>query len=253
MWLDDFGRDAGFARAHSAARASDIADRFFPLIETATAEVEKPKAVAPHGRRYTDSPYEVPAKTTSPSAGEVFSAMREMWPELTEQGARTLVAQFQAETANGAHCYNWNLGNVKAGPNDAHMYLRNVWEVETGSVANADVARSQGLAHVATVQEMKQHGWACPPGSSVVVYQPPHAQCRFRAYASLADGARKWLDYHKALARKDPGMLTALDAGDTAAFAHALKKARCYTAAESLYARLLAAKKAEIDRVLDQA
>ena len=55
--------------------------------------------------------------------------LRTSWPELTENGARTLAAQFMGETGGGRFCFNWNLGNVKAGPNDPHMCLRGVWEV----------------------------------------------------------------------------------------------------------------------------
>jgi len=40
--------------------------------------------------------------------------LRAGWSEVTEQGARTLTAQFLHETSGGASCYNWNLGNVKA-------------------------------------------------------------------------------------------------------------------------------------------
>lgn len=151
------------------------------------------------------------------------------------------------------YCFNWNLGNVKAGPNDPHMYLRGVWEVDSPEGAQAQAARANGLAHVATPAEVKEHGWACPPGKAVVVFDPPHAQCRFRAYGSLQEGASRWLGHHRAMAAKDPGFLAAINRGDTAAVAHTLKQARYYTGGEADYARLMAAKKTEIDRTLGPA
>jgi hypothetical protein len=176
--------------------------------------------------------------------------LRRSWPELTENGARTLAAQFMGETGGGRYCFNWNLGNVKAGPNDPHMYLRGVWEVDSPEGAQAQTARANGLAHVATPTEVKEHGWSCPPGKAVVVFEPPHAQCRFRAYSSLEEGATRWLGHHRAMAAKDPGFLAAINRGDTGAVAHALKQAGYYSAGEADYARLMTAKKAEIDRML---
>jgi hypothetical protein len=218
-----------------------------PFIHLAEAEKEKPiSPIASRVGTYTDDPDEVPPHATKPTPDEVVSGLRSAWPELTEEGAQTLAAQFMAETGGGKYCFNWNLGNVKAGPNEPHMYLRNVWEVDTIDGARA-AAEASALAHVATPEEIKKHGWACPAGKAIVVFQPPHAACRFRAYASLADGARKWIAFQKGVAGRNLTYLGALNRGDVAAVAHALKQARCYTAAEADYARLLAAKKAELD------
>jgi hypothetical protein len=170
------------------------------------------------------------------------------WPELSNNGARTLAAQFMAETGNGKYCFNWNLGNVKAGANEPHMYLANVWECDSQAGADAQVARAGGLARIATTDEASKHGWKCP--NVVVVFSPPHAQCRFRAYASLADGAPRWLAHHRRIAERDATFLTALNAGDVAAVAHALKMARYYTAAEVDYARAMKRAKADVDRQL---
>jgi hypothetical protein len=68
-----------------------------------------------------------------------------------------------AETGGGNFCFNWNLGNVKAGPNEPHMYLKGVWEVDSPSSAEAQVARANGLAHIAMPEEIKRQRWACPP------------------------------------------------------------------------------------------
>ncbi len=201
------------------------------------------------GKKYTTSANEVPVQRTTPTAAQVVSALLFAWPDqLTNNGARTLAAQFMAETGNGRYCFNWNLGNVKSGATDQHMYLANVWECDTQAGADAKVARSSGQARIATADEIKTHGWKCP--NAVVVFSPPHFQCRFRAYSSLADGAQHWVGNHKRIAATNPDFLTALNAGDVTAVAHALKVARYYTAAETDYARAMTRTKADVDRQL---
>ena len=176
--------------------------------------------------------------------------MRANWTELNESGARTLAAQFMHETGDGKHCYNWNLGNVKAGPSDRHMYLHGVWEVDTPEQAKAQVDKAGGLAHLATPEEIKKHGWSCPAGMTVAVFDPPHPQSRFRAYASLQEGAQRWIAHHKATAQKHPEFLTELNAGDCAAVAKTLKKVGYYTGGEADYAHSMKSKKAAIDKQL---
>src|SRR5215831_2218686 len=79
------------------------------------------------GHKYTDSPNEYVTQRTTPTVDSVISMLYEQWPELTENGARTLTAQSMAETGEWRYCWNWNLGNVKSGASQAHMYLQNVW------------------------------------------------------------------------------------------------------------------------------
>jgi hypothetical protein len=170
------------------------------------------------------------------------------WPELNQNGARTLAAQFMAETGGGRFCFNWNLGNVKAGANDPHMYLQNVWECDTAAGAAAQVQKANGLAHIATAQEIKQHGWRC--ADTVVVFQPPHAQCRFRAYPTLATGAQLWVGRHKKIGTAQVDYLKVINLGDIAAVAHCLKVARYYTAPEADYAKGMSAQRKIIDQAL---
>ena len=219
------------------------------LVWTSVTIETTPSAPA-GGRKYTDSPNEVVTRATTPTPRDVVTMLLLAWPELTDQGARTLTAQFMAETGGGKYCFNWNLGNVKAGPNEQHMYLRNVWEVDSPAGAQAQVARAKGLAHVATPEEIKKHGWSCPAGKAVAVFDPPHPQCRFRAYNSLRDGAQRWLVHHQQIARRNPGFLTALNAANIAAVAHALKLAGYYTAGEGDYARGMTRAKVEVDRAM---
>lgn len=217
--------------------------------------IPKPAAPPPSGGRkiYTTNPNEVNTVHTAPSASDVVSLLKQNWAELTSNGARTLTAQFMHETGGGKYCFNWNLGNVKSGPNELHMYLNGVWEVDSPEAAASQVAKSGGLGRIATGDEIKKKGWSCPPGKNVVVFQPPHAQCRFRAYPSLQDGAQKWLGRHKALAQRNTKYLAEVNSGDTAAVAKSLKKDGYYTGGEADYARSMKSQKAAIDKALGPA
>jgi len=233
-----FERAALLEGAHHAAPTATSS--------TPAATATRPTATA--GRKYTASPHEVVTRTTTPTPRQVVDMLVANWNALTENGARTLTAQFMAETGGGKYCFNWNLGNVKAGANEPHMYLRNVWECASAAGAASQVATGNGLARIATADEIKKHGWKCPVAT--VVFEPPHGQCRFRAYASLQDGAKRWLGHHQRIAAKDAGYVTALNAGDIAAVAHALKVARYYTASETDYARNMTRTRAQIDKAL---
>ncbi len=195
---------------------------------------------------YTSNPNEVETKNTVPAPGDVMAMLKANWPELADEGARTLTAQFEHETGGGRFCFNWNLGNVKAQATDPHMYLRNVWELLVPADAQKQVADALGLARIASEQECKQHGWSHPPDKAVVVFTPPHAQCRFRAYANLADGAARWVGLHKRIAGQQPNYLATVNSGDCAAVAHILKAVHYYSGDETVYARSMAAKKAAL-------
>ena len=202
------------------------------------------------GKKFTDSAKEVVTERTTPAPSDVVALLKGNWTELQEAGARTLTAQFMHETGGGKYCFNWNLGNVKSGPNEMHMYLKGVWEVDSPEQANSQVAKSGGLGRIATADEIKKHGWSCPPGKNVVVFSPPHSQCRFRAYASLQEGAQKWMGHHKNIALKNSQYLTEVNGGDCAAVARSLKKVGYYTGGEADYARSMTAQKAKIDQTL---
>jgi peptidoglycan hydrolase-like protein with peptidoglycan-binding domain len=237
-------RPPGYGRKSSSRPAPTLS------ASSPAAAPSLPPATATGGRKYTANPNEVVTRTTTPTPREVVDTLLSNWSALTENGARTLTAQFMAETGGGKYCFNWNLGNVKAGPNDPHMYLVRVWECDTPVGADAKVAKGNGLARIATADEISKHGWQCP-NKVTVVFDPPHPQCRFRAYASLQDGAQQWLrDHHLRIAGGNPGYVTALNSGDIATVAHALRNAHYYTAGEAGYAAAMTRTRAQIDRAL---
>jgi peptidoglycan hydrolase-like protein with peptidoglycan-binding domain len=243
--------------APAAARARYPAQPMQPAPQSSAAPAPRqpPSGAASPGasaggRKYTANPNEVAAKSTKPTPRQVFDMLHSNWGALTENGARTLTAQFMFETGGGKYCFNWNLGNKKGGTNHPHMYLRNTFECRSAAIAQADVANGNGLARLATADEIKQHGWKCSDAVSNVamLYDPPHPTSRFRAYASLEEGARFWIDHHADIAEKNPDYIKALNAGDIGAVARALKQANYYNSAEADYARGMTGTKADIDR-----
>lgn len=196
---------------------------------------------------YTSNPNEVETHTTVPAPADVAQLVQAAIPELTPAGAKTITAQFMHETGGGRFCFNWNLGNFKAHDTDPHMYLMNVWELDTPERAGAQVTQANGLARIATAAECKQHGWAHGPDKVVVVFQPPHAQCRFRAYPNLAEGAARWAARHRSIAASHPDYLERANAGDCAGVAHILKLASYYTGDETAYARSMSAQLARLN------
>ena len=164
------------------------------------------------------------------------------WPELHPPGARTIAAQYLAETG-GTNCYNWNLGNKKSGVDNLHMYLNPVPECLSKAAADAHVAKGKGLARLATAGEMKKQKCS----DTMVMFIAPHDWSRFRAYSSLKEGVLDWVAGHREKARLHRDYLKALQAGDTASAAKVLKKAGYYTAPESEYASAMAAQRKVID------
>jgi hypothetical protein len=212
---------------------------------------EKPTTT---GKKYTDSPKEVALEPTQPTPQQVVDLLIEIWPDLSPPGARTLTAQFMTETGGGKACYNWNLGNVKCrSTTPLHMYKPLIWECCTQAEANAFVASGKGRAHIATCDEMQKYdkkwGWRCPK-NVMVLFDAPHEECRFYAYASLKEGAERWLKLQKDVIQRNPGYLKLLQAGDAAGAAKALKNAQYYTGDETIYANGMVAQKRIIDATL---
>ncbi len=202
------------------------------------------------GKKFTTSPNEVTTVRTTPTIGEVVGVLKSGWPDLTELGARTLASQWGAETGFGKYCFNYNLGNVKATADEPHMYLHGVWELLSPSGADKAVAGASGLAHIASDDEIKKHGWVVGASQRIVVFEPPHAASRFRAYNTLAEGCAKYIARHTGYAKANAGYLDAINAGNTDQVAHILKVIGYYTATEASYKAGMKRCKGTIDKAL---
>jgi hypothetical protein len=223
-----------------------------PPAPPGTAPTAPKTTVLPQGdrKKYTTSANERTTVRTTPSIAEVVTQLRASWSDLTELGARTLASQWGAETAFGKYMYNYNAGNVKATADQPHMYLHGVWEVTTPDGAAKAVAAAGNLAHIATDGEKKAHGWRCKDTQAIVVFEPPHAAARFRAYDSLADGLDRYVKMHQKYASKNVDYLPAILAGNTDQVAHILHTMHYYTANESDYQAGMRRSKQRIDQAL---
>jgi hypothetical protein len=191
----------------------------------ATLVAEGPATPGTPGELYTDDPLETrTSQTRLDPGGQVVPVLRDVWPEIGELGARTLAAQFSIETGAGRHCYNYNIGNHKAGPTEPHMYLRGIWE----GVARSEFERMQNSAPFGkyvreeSQRDIQKKGHAVPPGKIVVILDPPHPGARFRANATLELGVERFAALHKRIGNKNGPYLPALRAGDSRSVARIL-------------------------------
>lgn len=154
-------------------------------------------------------PRELPNVLTPAPLADVATALSDAWQALlgetpSQESLLVLLSQWTLETGGGHACHAWNLGNAKSVPGDG---------------------RSWTFFRCSEILAGKE-----------VFFDPPHPQCRFRAFESLADGAA---DYLELLHRRFAVAWPAVVAGDAAAFGHALKAAHYYTADEHAYTALL--------------
>jgi hypothetical protein len=114
-----------------------------------------------------------------------------------------------------------------------------------------DFATANGLGAGVEVFSGSGDGtFASPVNFPDDVFYPPHPTCRFRSYASLQQGSQRWVQRYQGIARRSPAFLTAVNAGDVAGTAHALRQVGYYTATEESDARSMTSAKAQIDHQL---
>jgi hypothetical protein len=138
-----------------------------------------------------------------------------------------LIAHWALETGWGDKCFNFNIGNFKAGPETEGFY--------TSFRCSELLKHSDGKEH--------EH-WFLPEGECEPNYGPPralsqrfsvppgHPQTRFQAFESAAKGFQAYLAKLKA---KWPSAWQAALAGSPDVFAHRLKLGNYYTADEGQY------------------
>lgn len=134
-------------------------------------------------------------------AAELANAWRaELGTEPRPDQLAVLLAQSALETGRWRSCYNWNLGNLKAGSAAPSWYAVRCSEILNGRE---------------------------------VFFDPPHPACRFVAYPSRREGVAA---YWRLMRQRFRSAWPFVEAGDPRGFVHALKAARYFTAAEQPYA-----------------
>jgi hypothetical protein len=220
----------------------DLAWRAAGLAPVARAPEPAETTPGVPGELYTDDPNERPTQKTRVDPGsQVVPVLRAIWPEVGELGARVLAAQFSLETGSGRHCYNYNLGNHKAGASEPHMFLRGVWEgVTRGEYEKFRVSETFGaLVREETAKESAAKGHGVGAGKIVIILSPPHPAARFRANATVEEGVERFMALHRRIAGKNPPFMAALRAGDTQRAARILGSPGVgyYTADSEAYAQ----------------
>ena len=144
---------------------------------------------------------ESPDQLTKIGPKDMVVALYDGWQTLfggdpAPNSIRVLAAQWDLETAGGAACHCFNIGNIKKVNGDGHDFcMFRCWERD-----------KQGKKY-----------WI----------EPPDAGCRFRAFSTLTDGVA---DYLKMMNKRFKHAWPAVLDGDPEEFAKLLKEARYYTA-----------------------
>ncbi len=171
--------------------------------------------------------YVEPVKTPL-SFDEAADAMRQGIFVATGVAASTpalalALSKAALETGRWQSMWNFNWGNVKAGPQYVGMYTcfpcneviggQVVWFAPGGRLRRRD-------------GEIVSERYEVPPG---------HPQTRFRAYANAYDGAQSYVEFVANGRYKDAWEF--LLRGDPAGYVHALKLRGYFTADEAVYRR----------------
>ena len=127
----------------------------------------------------------VPTKQTKVSMLDFAKAVVATHHDLPKEAAGVLWAQFAAETANGVHCYGYNLGNVKwtQGCGLDHQALLGTWECFPAEKAEQLITSLQGVRD-------NTPGHACAEGCVPVVFSAANPITWFRVYPDLETGMR---------------------------------------------------------------
>jgi len=157
----------------------------------------------------------VPTQKTSYTVPQMIEGFIKGWfKQFNEipkkESVGVIWSQNAIETGSTTAMWNNNIGNVKYAPskdpnqdNDIkYMMLNNVWEIINGKK---------------------------------IIFQPPDPATWFRSFDSLEEGVAFHLNFLKNKRYKNSWI--AVEAGDPEQFAHLLKLAKYYTAAEEDYAK----------------
>lgn len=176
------------------------------------------------------------AKHTEVDVLDLADALRVAWQEQlgtepSDASLSVLLAHSALETGHWRHCRCFNLGNVKATASWSGDYC--YFEAdEVVPLSRVELALSSKAprrdgkpGHNLTVETLSN-------GRALVTLYPDHPWCRFRAFASLNDGAADYLGLlHDRFADAWP----ALQQGDPEQFVQALKAQRYFTASLERY------------------
>lgn len=167
------------------------------------------------------------AKKTPISVTDLLNALLSSWTDKfgsapTRNTLLVAVSQSALETGRWCSLWNFNLGNAKSDG------VTGDWTFYTcGEDLPSHVAQ-----HLAAEDARIKIKWDNGTIASIIV-SPDHPICRFRAFGSLDDGCK---DYLNLIFARFGGAWPALLAGDPRGFVVALKAAGYFTANVDIYA-----------------
>lgn len=173
---------------------------------------------------YKNDPKYIESKKTKISTEEATYALRQAWKIIFTEypinnSLAILFAQWALETGRGASCYNYNFGNIKTGKSHTgyHQYYR--------------------CSEIINGKE--------------IFFDPPHIQCKFRAYKTATAGA---IDYINLIAKRKRyvAAFEALKEGNVTKYVKALKVGGYFTASLSHYMRIMNSITKEFHRKKDK-
>lgn len=181
---------------------------------------------------------ELPATITPATALQAWEAMGAAWTSATGHAPSRatlacLVAQWALETGWGKQMRCFNIGNVKATPK---------WEGDFAYFATSERLSPEQAAHAVANASPRRDGQGpnveagTEPderGRLLVRFAPSHPATKFRAFASLKEGAAQQV---RVLRTSFPTTIDDLEAGNPDAWARALYRAHYYTANPDAYA-----------------
>ena len=172
------------------------------------------------------TPVAIPAMGRS--LGLAWYCLRGKMP--TRPAIDLTLAQYAQETGRGKSCFSFNVGNVKWVDGVPTDYCERYCN-ELLTEKQAQDALSRAGVQADGTPDVVLRGFV--GGLRIVDFFPPNPASRFRAFATLDEGC---LDYLSILGDRFSTAWSYLEAGDADGFAHALHRARYYTADPKTYA-----------------
>lgn len=194
---------------------------------------------------------------TTPTMKEFWGALLQAWPEASREGASVLWSHFAAETGSGKHCYNFNLGNYKHVRGDGHDYvsLLGVWEGFRVGDEDRDGDIDEDDRRLLIERLSRTGAWKWDPSSAhqmavgkgkvSMIASPQNPATWFRAYTSLEEGMRAFVDQKRKPGQRYSSAWPYIERGDAEGYAHELGRKGYYTASPAVYARALLARQSE--------
>lgn len=193
---------------------------------------------------------------------DLYHSLCALEPGLSRAAVLVLLGHWGLETGDGAGCWSYNLGNVKAKPGGRYSWQFFACnEVLTPVQANAIVSRALpreprraeddpaafGRPEFDKVTVSAVTSSTTKDGKVILWAFPPDPVCCFRAFTSLDEGAA---DYLAILKKRFSDCWKFVEAGDAAGFSRALRKQGYYTADEGQYTKGLIARRDKFAKLI---